>query len=234
MNLEKASVLLEKINSLHKAMQADGVISDIEKDLMKSYVRELYEIYLNASNAPSPVKIKKPNSFDTEVIRKKTSTKPKEAYKPPRIIEVPKKIEETPKAPPPIPVDIPAPRPIPKIQKKETPTPPIVTSSSNISKEVKALFKEKKAKELSEKLSASPIRDLTKAIALNDKLLFSNELFGGALVTFNEVVRTLNDLPTKVDAENYLMELAKQHDWAGDDRKDTAIEFIKLVRRRFS
>jgi len=247
MNLDKASILLEKINALHKGMQADGRISEIEKDLMMSYVRQLYEAYMaipkNATvpipKSESPRAKEKPVAFETEIIRKKVESKPvekpKETYKPPRVIEIPKEVREEIQTPPPT-YEAP-PRPAyqepkpsyqaPKLQSTST------TSSSTISKEVKALFKEKKAKELSEKLSASSIRDLTKAISLNDKLLFSNELFSGALVTFNEVTRTLNDMPSKEAAESYLMELAKQHDWASDEKQDSAKAFIKLVRRRF-
>ncbi|MEL6717514.1 MAG: hypothetical protein AAFP82_02275 [Bacteroidota bacterium] len=238
MNLDKASILLEKINALHKGMQADGKISEIEKDLMMSYVRALYEIYMSIpKNAEvpipkaEPVKVKaKPATFETEIIRKKVEPKvvdkPKETYKPPRVIEVPKEIKTPPPAyetPPQPTYQAPKPKPQPKPS----------TASGTVSKEIKALFKEKKATELSEKLSASPIRDLTKAIALNDKLLFSNDLFSGALVTFNEVIRTLNDMPSKTDAESYLMELAKQHNWTEDSKQDSAKDFIKLVRRRF-
>ncbi|MEM8526177.1 MAG: hypothetical protein AAGG68_16170 [Bacteroidota bacterium] len=250
MNLDKASILLEKINALHKGMQADGKISEIEKDLMMSYVRQLYEIYMaipkNAKvpiPTPEPPKAKpRPVAFETEIIRKKVEPKivepPKETYKPPRVIEIPETIKEEIKPPPTYEVppqpayQEPRPEPKPVYQTpKARPAPG--TPSSSVSKEIKALFKEKKAKELSEKLSASRIQDLTKAIALNDKLLFSNDLFGGALVTFNEVIRTLNDMPTKNDAENYLMELAKQHNWTSEEKQDSAKAFIKLVRRRF-
>ncbi|MEN0049449.1 MAG: hypothetical protein AAF806_20485 [Bacteroidota bacterium] len=251
MNLDKASILLEKINALHKGMQADGKISEIEKDLMMSYVRQLYEEYMSIpKNAkvpiprPEPTVVKeKPLAFETEIIRKRAEPrvveKPKETYKPPRIIEIPKEVKEEIQTPPPAyeasprpAYQEPKPEPKPSYQApKARPVP--ATSTAAVSKEIKALFKEKKAKELSEKLSASPIRDLTKAISLNDKLLFSNELFSGALVTFNEVTRTLNDMPSKADAENYLMELAKQHNWTEDEKQDSAKAFIKLVRRRF-
>ncbi|MEM9850278.1 MAG: hypothetical protein AAF847_20465 [Bacteroidota bacterium] len=243
MGLEQANILLEKINVLQKSVLADGIISEIERDLMKSYIRNLYDFYVNYKEADTPkqrAERPKPVSFETEVIRKKAvpPTPVKETYKPPRVIEIPAEMKvEMPKRPP---VTPPPPPPIkreepvyqkPIIQKTVvTPT----TEQPNVSKEIKALFRTKKAKELSEKLSTTPIQDLTKAISLNDKLLYSNELFGGALVTFNEVTRTLNDMPSVVNAENYLMELAKQHNWTAENRQDIAKAFIKLVRRRFA
>ena len=47
MNLQKAKILLEKINALHRSMNMDqGNIASIERDLMLSYVRQLYEACL--------------------------------------------------------------------------------------------------------------------------------------------------------------------------------------------
>lgn len=236
MNLEKANILLAKINGLHKGMQADGRISEIERDLMMSYVRQLYEVYLHPQKEKTSVIVPKPTAFETEVIRKKVEPiQPKETYIPPRVIEIPKEVKAE-VSPPPTPKFQPKPVVTAPIYKEPTPSPTKPTSSgigNNVSAEVKELFREKRAKELSEKLSIAPIRDLTKAIALNDKLLYSNELFGSALVTFNEVIRTLNDMPSKSEGDNYLMELARQHDWTSGGRKEVAKDFIKLVRRRF-
>jgi hypothetical protein len=237
MSLEKANILLEKINSLHRNILSDGSLSSIEQDLMKSYIRQLYESYMNLQDQPKTTP-KPQAAFETEVIRKSaTAPKPRETYKPPRIIEVPEEpikismepeVKSTPQPEfrlPPTPAYTP-----PTKSVEETPIPKV---SQNVSQDISALFSMKKAKELSEKLSESPIHDLTKAIALNDKLLFSNELFGGALVTFNEVIRTLNDMPNWSAAEGYLMELAKQHNWTAEAKQSIAKTFIKLVRRRF-
>ncbi|MEM1324634.1 MAG: hypothetical protein AAGI23_01710 [Bacteroidota bacterium] len=238
MSLEKANILLEKINSLHRNILSDGSLSSIEQDLMKSYIRQLYECYMDLQDQPKTTP-KPQAAFETEVIRKSaTAPKPKDTYKPPRIIEVPDE---------PIEISIaPEVQPTPKPEQRTPPTPaytppapprqevPALKVSNAANDDISELFSMKKAKELSEKLSESPIRDLTKAIALNDKLLFSNELFGGALVTFNEVIRTLNDMPSWSAAEGYLMELARQHNWTSAAKVPAAKPFIKLVRRRFA
>ncbi|MEM9888474.1 MAG: hypothetical protein AAF849_21445 [Bacteroidota bacterium] len=238
MGLEQANILLEKINVLQKSVLADGKISEIERDLMKSYIRNLYDFYVNyreEASATKPTKKATPTAFETEVIRKKRTTPVQDNYKPPRVIEIPKEMQTEVQRPTTVPPTPPKTEiPIYQAPKVTKPTPVTTSNSPNVSKEVKALFKVKKAKELSEKLSAAPIRDLTKAIALNDKLLYSNELFDAALVTFNEVIRTLNDMPSLQSAENYLMELAKQHNWTAESKQETAKAFIKLVRRRFA
>lgn len=243
MDLKKTSVLLEKINALHNNMKiGNGTVSTIEKDLMLSYIRELYESVL----AKEQVNRTKPN-YESEVIRKKVEpvkpapVKVEPVVEKPRIIEIPDHIKEEleTNAPPIV---------LPKIENPVAPpkpstTPPSTTVvpektkvevTTSASEEIEALFDLPEAKELSEKLSASPIDDLTRSIALNDKLLYSNELFNGALVTFNEVVRTLNNMPDFNSAKNYLVELAIQHDWATKNKAEFSKNFIKLVRRRFT
>ena len=50
MNLSQAKTQLEKIIALYKSMSADEKnISTIERDLMLSYIRSLYENFLDAT-----------------------------------------------------------------------------------------------------------------------------------------------------------------------------------------
>ena len=52
MDLQKSKILLEKINSLHKSMSADARnISVIERDLMRKYIIQLYEIVLETTSS---------------------------------------------------------------------------------------------------------------------------------------------------------------------------------------
>ena len=55
MDLDRASILLKKINYLHDSMQSDADrIADIERDLMRQYVRDLYECYTTADTPDRP------------------------------------------------------------------------------------------------------------------------------------------------------------------------------------
>ncbi|MEZ4933421.1 MAG: hypothetical protein R2788_15035 [Saprospiraceae bacterium] len=54
MDLQKSKLLLDKINALYNNMSADrNNVSIIEKDLMKSYIQQLYESFLRCLAKPS-------------------------------------------------------------------------------------------------------------------------------------------------------------------------------------
>lgn len=97
------------------------------------------------------------------------------------------------------------------------------------------LFYIKDSKELSQKLADSRIDDLNKAMGLNDKFLYINELFGGnaarfkiAIDYFNQEAKSLNDARTYIERE--LIETFK---WVTPLKADLSKQFIKLLRRRY-
>lgn len=88
-------------------------------------------------------------------------------------------------------------------------------------------------KELSEQLQEAPIRDLRKAIGINDRYVFINELFGGNEAMFERSLKTLNGFSILAEAEFWMQrELQVKMGWKEDD--PLALQFIQLVRRRFS
>ncbi|MFM8372183.1 MAG: hypothetical protein ACKOCO_07335, partial [Bacteroidota bacterium] len=116
----------------------------------------------------------------------------------------------------------------------------IVSTSYNSEKpepmdaETEALFEEKVAKELSDRLSELPIADLKKAIALNDKLLYTRELFGGNGTAFDSAIADINAIGNFTAAQNYMVkQCVKRFEWNDAKRIETAKTFIRLVRRRF-
>lgn len=272
MNTQRAKILLEKVNALFKSMSVDEAnITAIEKDLMLSYLRQLYDSVLENSSSttststPSSTRKASPRASSTEkptykppriieipdslkediekpvvkTKKKKSKSKSKNTSKPPRIITPPKldPIPATPKPTytPPV-VETPAPTPPPpKPQPKPTPPPPPQPKPKPVSSgKHQQLFEFKAARELSEKLSQRPIRDLTKAFSLNDKLLYANELFGKELVVFNEEVRKINGLKNFDDAKQHLAHLADKFNWSSKSKVPMAKDFVLLVKRRFS
>ncbi|HND89623.1 MAG TPA: hypothetical protein PK971_14920, partial [Saprospiraceae bacterium] len=114
------------------------------------------------------------------------------------------------------------------------PAPDPVRTAPASSGELDMLFEEKQAKELSEKLSELPITDLRKAIALNDRLLLTRELFSGDGQAFDAALNALNSFSDMQQAKEYLAENAViRFGWLDKKRSDTAKNFIKLVRRRY-
>ena len=242
MDLQKTKILLEKINALYKSMSADSKnISSIERDLMRSYVQQFYEVFLDW-----PASAVAPEAPPVEIIKsspKITLNKPEPAPKapePPREVAPPEP-EPAPPAreekpapfrvvtPPPVQKETPAPAPTPP-QPKPQPAPRPVAND-----ELEELFAFSSAKELSEKLSELPITDIKKAMGLNERIFTVNELFGGDQSAFDTTLNELNRFRNFEEAKNYLIQnAADKYGWAAKDRKSKAKNFIKLVKRRFN
>jgi hypothetical protein len=87
--------------------------------------------------------------------------------------------------------------------------------------------------ELAEKLQDVPIRDLRKAIGINDRYLYINELLSGDEAMFERSVKTLNQFSILPEAEFWMQrELKLKLGWNED--MILVQQFIQLVRRRFS
>jgi hypothetical protein len=99
---------------------------------------------------------------------------------------------------------------------------------------VEVLFEQKEARELVEKLSEQPIQDLRRAIALNDRLLYTRELFANDNQHFENTITFLNNCAHLEEAKAYLIEnCVHQFGWTDKKKVETAKGFIKLARRRF-
>ncbi|KAA3625014.1 MAG: hypothetical protein DWQ02_22300 [Bacteroidetes bacterium] len=236
MDLQQSKKILDKINALYQSISVEeDHISSIEKDLMLSYIRQLYESFLETKpetlSAPARKAIKKAK------IKKTPPSSPQPAEPAPAPVKqsAPEPVlEVSPPAPEPEPEAEPAPAPEPKVEKKpvaKTP-PPSKVKATPLGK-FKTLFENKGANELSEKLSLQPISDITKSIAINDKLLYVNDLFGKDANAYAVTLNQLNSLGNMDEASNVLLEFAKSNDWLDDEKQDTARAFIKLVRRRY-
>jgi len=232
MDFQKAGILLEKINTLFKNLSDDegGSISEIEKDLMRAYLRQFYEYFM--SREPEGAgEVAPPASIELPVERKeKKKTEP------------PKPARETKPAPPPRFVqdddededEAPAPKVIPVPAEVKSPRPK-ETSRGSEDDDVETLFEHHQAKEVSEKLSELPIPDLAKAMGLNERIFTVNELFDGDQDAFKQTIQVLNGLTSFEEAKNYLVrEAAFRYNWAHPEKKNKAKNFIKLVRRRYN
>ncbi len=245
MKLQQAKILLEKINALNKSMDLDrGAIAPIERDLMLSYIRQLYEVFLDADQ-----QVRSGNGGDQssqrEVSGPQDRPRPepirRNTYKPPRIIEIPDREEPEEKPSiqpaPPQPPKEEKPKPEPNRPRSEAPkvTPPREEPAPSVAdhSELQLLFEQRKATELSEKLSESPISDLTRAMSINDRLLFMNQLFAKDMNQLDETLRQLNRFGNMEEAKPLLFDLAQRHDWLDEEKQDTAKTFIKMVRRRY-
>lgn len=84
---------------------------------------------------------------------------------------------------------------------------------------------------LAAKLQKAPISDLVKAIGINDKFLFINELFGGNADEYNTAIKELNQIEKLHLAFDYLDNLRKKHNW--DESSTPCLKIYDLVRRKY-
>jgi hypothetical protein len=106
-----------------------------------------------------------------------------------------------------------------------------ITPSTNTAS-VNDILKEQKT-ELSDKLSETAIKDLKKAIGINDRFLYINELFRGDEVMYERSIKTINSFAIWPEAEYWIRrELKIKLGW--NDKDATVQQFDQLVKRRFS
>jgi hypothetical protein len=87
--------------------------------------------------------------------------------------------------------------------------------------------------DLGDTLTEAPIRDLRKAIGVNDRFLFINELFRGDEVAYERSIKTINSFSIFAEAEYWIQrELKVKNGW--DNNNQMVVQFLQLVKRRFS
>lgn len=86
--------------------------------------------------------------------------------------------------------------------------------------------------ELSDMLTEVPVRDLKKAIGVNDRFLFINELFRGDEAAYERSIKTINNFSIYPEAQYWIeRELKVKIGWKDSD---IVKQFDQLVKRRFS
>ncbi len=87
--------------------------------------------------------------------------------------------------------------------------------------------------ELMEVLKETPVKDLRKAIGINDRFLFINDLFRGDETMYERSIKTINNFSIYAEAEYWITrELKVKLGWPAEH--PSVDHFVQLVRRRFS
>ena len=91
----------------------------------------------------------------------------------------------------------------------------------------------KPKKEIVSKLVDAPVKDLRKAIGINDRYHFISELFRGDESMYERSIKTINSFNVYGEAELWISrELKTKLGW--NEESFTVDLFDQLVRRRFS
>ena len=252
MNWHKANQALSNIRRLLKVFENSEGLSAIERDLLLRRIQDLYEVVLESDTSfLSDVKVSNPAKPLTPTPPSPETTTPKVVQTPksevPKVVEPPKNTTPIINRPEPIEkphVTVERPK-APEIQlpKREVrkpieirkSTPPVATSLSAEEQEmIHSLFEFKTASDLSEKLSESPIHDLTTSMSINELFITVSELFKGNKPKYDEAIHKLNSFDSFEQAKNYMLnELIAEYDWLNKKKLKSAKDFIKKVRRRY-
>ncbi len=82
-------------------------------------------------------------------------------------------------------------------------------------------------------LQEAPVKDLKKAIGINDKFRFLHELFKGDEAVYERSIKTINNFEILPEAEFWIRrELKLKYTWS--DTNETVKQFDQLVKRRFA
>ncbi len=162
---------------------------------------------------------------------------------PPAPVEVPKpvpvvaKAAETPKAPP---VSAPAPALGGGLGRlasivPDTPAQPLHEKFRTEKTNLNDHLRSHEAPGLAEKLeTTAKVESLQKAVTINQRFAFTNELFDGDREGFVAALTTLDALPTAEQARAYVTGPAMRgsHNWAGKD--EHIQKLLKLIERKFA
>ena len=97
---------------------------------------------------------------------------------------------------------------------------------------VEKKLEKKEEKPVVSQIQKPAIADLTKAIGINDKFLFANELFAGNMQECNIAIQQLNASGSLESAMDYFANLQQLYDW--NMEKETIKRLLELVDRRYS
>ncbi len=81
------------------------------------------------------------------------------------------------------------------------------------------------------KIQKPAIQDISKAIGLNDKFQFANELFEGSMQEYSIAIQQLNGAESLESAMDYFSNLQQLYEW--DMEKESVKRLLDLVDRRY-
>jgi hypothetical protein len=104
----------------------------------------------------------------------------------------------------------------------------MATKSSSLNEKLK-----EQVKEVAHVLNDAPVRDLRRAIGINDRFVFISELFRNDEVMYERSIKTINSFRILPEAQYWIeRELKVKLGW--DENKESTRHFYQLVKRRFS
>mgnify|MGYP006299251037 FL=1 len=89
---------------------------------------------------------------------------------------------------------------------------------------------EKKEKSIGEQIGHDKLSDLKKAIGINDKFFFINELFEGDLNEYNKAIDKFNEIATEEEILDFFESQVKTRSWNRDS--EACIKLKDIIGRK--
>ena len=251
MEVHKAQRLLHKIQALLETNPGHD-LSRLEKDLLKSYILQLYDTVQDENSVPQEQPIKHqeiPVKPKTEYVKPVIQIPEPEVEKPPVIVP-----EVKTQKPVEIPIEIKYPEPeitfsAPKVENKtvhipvqepvketlhKTFAPPVEKESKGGDEALSKLFELQTHDDVSDRFSQVPISNIESAMGLNERIFTLKELFGGDKALFDSTCSRLNELRSFSEPKQLLLNgPARDFRWSDPERQKMAEQFIRIVARRY-
>jgi len=253
MDLLKARRFLLKIQTLLE-QDSQQEMSRLEKDLVKSYIIQLYEAVQGDESVSSEPYAKVNEKTVKSIPEIPKLEKPIIQVTEPNV-EIPKVSipEIKPPVPPEIPVEIKYPQPEiiatpPRVEYQHVHVPvaepikeavhqvsvPQEKQSVNADEALSKLFDLQRHDDVSERFSHVPIDNIEAAMGLNERIFTLKELFGGDKTLFDATCEQLNKFHSFSDAQTLLVNgPARIFKWGDAERLKMAEQFIRIVSRRY-
>ncbi len=217
--LKAAMADLQEINNLLNTIYNKSTVSSIELDLALQKIRNLYDIMLMISpeeiNIPENTATGEP--IDAAGIK---DIDPEQMHREPVQTDNQKK----------------------KIQEESAGNEEVIAPAAERKPQSKVLsdrLSEKKLlhddlhqkvhyKDLSSRVQAKPVSDISTAIGINERFLYIRELFNNDAMKYENAIKTLNESANFNEAFNYM---SREFDWDMDSELVQGL--LEIVRRKF-
>ena len=229
MNTTKFNKYLKKIKAFDSLVDDLSDLSFVERDLLKDYIKKLYE---SVSELDDSDKIEKKQKKHKKSIVAEKSEKHEEIkeevqeeikFVKPEAEEKNNQVSTDDNT-----IDV-------KEQNAEnTNSTAKEDESINVSPEFLELFEVNYGNELSQKLSQIPIKDLTKAFSINERIFTVKELFKGDKDSFEKVIGDLDKLTSLEEAKDYLIKnIIEKYGWDNPKMLKKVKGFVATIKRRY-
>lgn len=231
MDIHSFNKKMNKIAALADNGNTDGIVSSLERDLLLSYIRELYDIALDEKPAHAKSAHKETHPHE-KVEEKMTIPTPSLEIEKPVGVPAPEYVPEVKVSAPVVtPVMVEIQKPLVKYVSESV----LKTESTDVSAILAEIFSEEKVIDLSDKLSLTHIQDLTKSMGINEKIFTQQELFGNDQDAFNDTLVKLNGFTNFEEAKQYLTDhIISKYKWTSENKVKKAATFVRLIKRKYT